>query len=356
MKKIVVLVLVAALIFAAAMLLKKRKNAVAEAPTATPPSYRVKTVTAQSRTLQETGSFLAKLEAEKSISLSSKLSGRIMEVLVRESQQVNKGDLLVRIDDAEISATINSLQVTLAALENEAKYSRDQYERNVALYRAGGLAREKLDASEVAAQSRNAALQSTRQKIKALQAQLDYLIIRAPFSGTVGTIFLRQGDLAVAGRPLLLLHSPRQKLTFSYVPETNTIAVDQDVLLDKQKIGRITTLYPDGNNGLSVAEVALDTLLARPNESYLTIEVVTRVETGCTLPVNALLHQQEGVVVMVHQDGHFASVPVTVKAQNSQYALIDPCVSLPVAVATETKLSLLPTLGNVSVDAGSKNE
>ncbi len=85
MKKIVVLVLVIALIFGAAMLLKKRKNAITEAPTATPPSYRVKTVTAQTRTLSETRTFLAKLESAKSVSLSSKLSGRITEVRVTES-------------------------------------------------------------------------------------------------------------------------------------------------------------------------------------------------------------------------------------------------------------------------------
>ena len=356
MKKIVVLVLVAALVFAAAMLLKKRKDAVAEEPTAAPPSFSVKTVTAQSRSLQESASFLAKLEAKKSISLASKLSGRIMEVKVREGRQVNAGDLLVRIDAAELSATIDSLKVTLAALENEANYSRDQYDRNVALYRAGGISREKLDASEVAFQNRNSALQSTRQKIKSLQAQLDYLLLKAPFTGTVGTIFLRQGDLAVAGRPLLLLHSPEQKLTFSYVPGTNAIAVGQDVLLDSQRIGRITTLYPDADNALSVAEVDLDTPLARPNASNLTIEVVTRVETGCTVPVNGLLHQQDGVVVMVHKDGRFSPVPVTVKAQNAHYALIDPCVSLPVAVATENKLSLLPALGNISVDSGSTDE
>ncbi len=230
-------------------------------------------------------------------------------------------------------------------------YSQDQYERDAALFNAGGLAKEKLDASEVVSISKNAELQATRQRIKALQAQRAYFFIKAPFDGTVGTIFLRQGDLATAGRPLLLLHSPGQKLTFSYVPDTSAIAVNQNVLLDLQRIGEITTLYADAQNGLSVAEIALDTHLSLPNESYLTIEVLTRVETGCTLPVNAFLHRKEGVAVMAYKEDHFEPVSVTIIAQDKQYALLDPCVSLPVAVAAETKLSLLPAFGNISVVA-----
>jgi len=131
-----------------------------------------------------------------------------------------KGDLLVQIDDREIRSTINSLEETLKSQEADLKYTLGLHARNQAIFKVGGLAREKLEASAVARAGKQAAVKATRQKIEAQEIQLDYLNIRAPFDGTVGAIFLRKGNLATPGQPLLTLHSLDRKLTFSYVPDT----------------------------------------------------------------------------------------------------------------------------------------
>ena len=356
MKKILLVVLVIVLAVGAGLLLKKRKKSVAETPRPTPPAFRVKTVMAHPGTIEETRTFLAKLEAKKSATLSAKQSGRITRMIASESQKVAKGDVLLHIDDAEIMATIDSLKSTLPALENETMYSKDQYERNRILFKAGGLAREKLDASEAVYLNKQAALESTRLKIKALRAQHTYYTITAPFAATVGSLFQQEGDLATAGLPLLSINSFEQKLTFSYVPEKSFIAIQQDVLLDNTRIGEISNLYADAENGLSVAEVLLDKRLDLANGSYITIDVVTRVKTGCTIPLNALVHQQEGVKVMAYKKKGFEPVSVTVLAENREFVVIDPCVSFPVAVAAETKLSLLPSFGAVRISTGNEHE
>ena len=47
------------------------------------------------------------------------------------------------------------------------------------------------------------------------------------------------------------------------------------VLLRGDRIGKISKIYDDARNGLSVAEVKLDQRIGQPNGSYLTIGVVT---------------------------------------------------------------------------------
>ncbi len=356
MKKIILILLLIIVIAAGAALLKKRKQSLTKAPLATPMTYTVKIVEPKTRTVSQTSTFLAKLESANSATISSKLSGRIKTLLVRESQKVDQGELLIRIDDQEIRTAIKALQAQLLFAEKQRDYSNTQYQRNLALFEVGGLAQEKLEDSEVSLSRAAATAEELEQKISSLKNELDYLELKAPFTGIIGAIFLRQGDLAVPGRPLLSLNSRPQKLTFSFTPGSNEISSGQEVRLNRVKIGETTNLYNDARNGLAVAEIALNERLERPNNSYLTIEVVTKTASGCTVPISALLHRKAGTSIMLYQDNHFKEKPVIILAQDQEFALIDPPVSYPVAVAAEAKLSLLPTYGRVRVISEDKNE
>ncbi len=357
MKKILAAILILLLVAGGVMLLKKRRDAIVDIPVAGKPVLTVQTVHAETGKVQDLRTFLARLEARDSALLSTKLSGQIVEVQVSENQRVGKGDLLMKIDDGEIAATIESLAVTLASLQYDLQFSQHQFETNQEIFAAGGLSKEKLDASQAAMQSRKALLDSTRQRMKALEAQRSYLNIKAPFAGTVGTIYLGRGDFATPGKVLLTVNSPDQKLTFTYVErEGRPVKTGQDVLLHGQKIGTIHTLYDDAVNGLGVAEVALQDALDLPKGSNLTIDVVVRLETGCSLPVDALLHRKDGVSVMAYNGKIFEAVPVTVTVEGGGSALIDPCIAAPVAVAAETKLGLLPGLDNIKVTSAGPYE
>ena len=356
MKKIILILLLIIVIAAGAALLSKRKQSLTKAPLATPMTYTIKIVEPKTRTISQTSTFLAKLESANSAAISSKLSGRIKTLLVHESQEVDQGDLLVRIDDQEIRAAIKALQAQLLFAEKQRNYSKTQYQRNLALFEAGGLAQEKLEDSEVNLSRAAATVEELEQKISSLKNELDYLAIKAPFAGIIGTIFLRQGDLAVPGRPLLSLNSRPQKLTFSFTPGADEISTGQEVRRNRVKIGETTNLYNDASNGLAVAEVSLNKRLERPNDSYLTIELITKTASGCTVPITALLHRKQGTSVMLYQDDHFKEKPITVLAQGKEFALIDPPLNHPVAVAAEAKLSRLPTYGRVRVISGDTNE
>jgi RND family efflux transporter MFP subunit len=355
-KKIIIVLLSLALLVSAAMLLKKRKQSVKNAPVPTPLTHQVKVVSASTEHLEQTRPFLAQLASEETAEISSKLSGQIKKVLVRENQPVKKGELLLQIDDLEIVSSIKSLQVSLAAQEKDVHYAKSLHERNRSLFDVGGLAREKFEASEVVLATKQAALETTRQKIIGLEVQLGYLNIKSPFDGTVGTIFSRTGDLASPGKTLFSINSPGQKLTFSYVPGEFAIQTGQEVLLNGRKIGQIIRLYSDADNGLSVAEIGVENHLDMPNNSYVTIDLLTFAGSGCCVPVTALLQKKEGTQVMLYGDGEFAPLPVTIIASNKDNALIEPCPASPVAVGAAAKLSQLPGFGEVLIHRSDADE
>lgn len=355
-KTLLIILLVVLTVLASLMLLSKRRHEVAETPVAKPMIHSVRTTLPKNRTLAQSSSFLAELTAEKSAAISSKFSGRISQFQVYENQQVQAADLLVKIDDQEIVTGIKSSQAQLVAAQKKHEYDQVQYDRNLSLYKIGGLSLEKLEASAVTRSTAKAAVKDLEQRINGLKSQLEYLNIKAPYAGIIGTIFLRQGDLASPGRPILTLNSLPQKLTLSFVPESTVLHPGQVVLRNGEKIGQISRLYNDAKNGLSIAEISPDKQLNLPSKSYLTIDVITKTATGCSLPIQALLHRAQGISIMIYQDNLFTEVPVKLNVKDDKFAIISPCVTQPVALAAEAKLSLLPAYGQVRVFSGLEDE
>lgn len=74
--------------------------------------------------LTETVSATGSLAALDNVDISSKITGRIVEVLVKENQHVNAGDVLVRLDDTALKATLAQMEAKL--VNAELTYNRDK--------------------------------------------------------------------------------------------------------------------------------------------------------------------------------------------------------------------------------------
>ncbi|EFK08799.1 efflux transporter, RND family, MFP subunit [delta proteobacterium NaphS2] len=350
MKKVLLVVLAAAIVASGVMLLKKRLREKNSALVPEAPIVSVRIVSSKEKVVRQTRGFLAQLSSVDTARMAGRASGLITRVFVTENQKVKKGDLLLQIDDREIRSAIRSLKETLKAQKADLVYARDVHSRNRAMFDVGGLAREKLEASQVARDQKQAVVEGTLARIAAQKIALDYLNIRAPFDGIMGEILLKKGNLATPGQPLLTIHAVLQKLTFSYVPGNFPILPGQIVLMGDEEIGRILKTYADAENALHVAEVALDQPISAPNDSFVSIAVVVFAEKGCTVPLDAVIHEKEGDRVMVYKERRFHGFPVKVLGRDRDYALIDPCPPFPVAVGAQAKLSLLESHKRVRVE------
>ena len=102
------------------------------------PAATVKTGVVERGNLVETISATGALSAVNNVDISSKITGRSVEVLVEENQHVNAGDVLVRLDDTALMATMRQMK---AKLDNaEANYNRFQK-----LVESGAISRSEYD-------------------------------------------------------------------------------------------------------------------------------------------------------------------------------------------------------------------
>jgi RND family efflux transporter MFP subunit len=155
-------------------------------------SVRVQTVESKSQPITEeiVGTVRAKLHA----TLEAKLSGRVVALPVVLGQRVKAGELVARLDAAEINARLEQAE---AALEQA---DRD-WKRVATLFEEQAVTRAEYDA----AQSRDRVAKGAAAEAKAM---MSYVEILAPFDGVVAGKWADVGDFAAPGKPLIALEDP----------------------------------------------------------------------------------------------------------------------------------------------------
>ncbi len=354
MKKIiiglVVLLVIAGILFKGKELMETRKDEIVKEPLPQKTHLSVSVAKAKQGIMKETQPYLAMVASDKSINVATKMAGYINKIYVEESQVVTKGQRLATIDESDINSNIALLRTTMAQQQNDLALAEQIYRRNQKLYEVGGLAKEQLDTSRVIMQGKSSAIKGTKQKIVQLQDQKNYLVIKAPFSGEIDALLMHEGDLAVAGKPILSMSNGDKKLVFSFVPSKESIKKGQDIYSDGELIGRVSKILTLAKQGLIQAEVALGRTLNLPVGATINIDVLTQQQEGCIVPNNTLLHKIDGDYLMVYKDSKFTASKVNTIMSQKNESMISPCPTTPIAVGSEVLLAKLPVYGQVDIN------
>jgi len=167
MKKILGIGMIVIIVLFAVKILNERKNKVENAASPVLPALSISLVRVEQGTVRKTENFLALLESQRQVKISTKLSGYIQKIAVEESQEVKKGDPLVEIDKGELLASLKTLEATLKQQESDYLIGKNVFARNQKLHTAGALPKEKLEELEIGLDGKKTQIVSTQEKIKA---------------------------------------------------------------------------------------------------------------------------------------------------------------------------------------------
>ncbi len=169
------------------------------------PSVQATVFTAAAQEVPSYYSTSGTVTSDHRVSISSRLSGYIREMKVREGDQVKANQVLVRIDPVDAKQALVQAQADLA----DAKADLERYEE---LQKSGAVSTQQV--SKVELRYTVAASQ-----VKQAKNQLSYAEVRSPVAGVVVDKRLSQGDLAAPGSPILTLEDPTSLLVETYVSE-----------------------------------------------------------------------------------------------------------------------------------------
>lgn len=169
---------------------------------------------------------LGTLSAEESVTISATVTEIVADINFRDGEQVDEGQLLIRLEDAEEQAQLRASQALRDERRNASTRATQLQDRNLA-------ARADVEDS----QSR---LRQAEADIQAIEARLSNYLIQAPFSGRVGFRNISVGTLVTPGMDLVTLDKlDVMKLDFS-VPEIFLGRLSPGLMLNTS-----TAAYPD---------------------------------------------------------------------------------------------------------------
>lgn len=222
---------------------------------AQPPPPKVQAVDAAMAEFTEGVDTVSTLEATNKVELAAQASGRILELKIRQGDQVQPGQLLLVLDQAQVQAQLAADRAKLAEEEARAATAKTDMQRYQYLSERGAASDQQLDQKRTAYLSRKEQVAVAREKIKATEATLSYSNLRAPSSGIVADVKVKVGDVVQQGDPFTTLVKNELLEARVEVPAVfaNRLAIGQPVLLSKPgsdvviQTGKVDMINPQVN-------------------------------------------------------------------------------------------------------------
>lgn len=266
------------------------------------------------RSIVEIVSANGKIQPETELKITSDVSGEIVDMLVKEGDQVKKGQLLCRIKpdiyestiervEASVNSTKANLKTNVAQLE-QAKANLANAEashaRNKKLFDQNAISQQEFDASKAQYEAAKANVEGLQENIKASEfnvkgmeaslkeasTNLDKTYIYAPVDGTVSKLNVEKGERVVGvtglqGTEILRLANLNEMEVSVEVNENDIIRVHKndtalievDAYMDKKFKGIVTEIANSANTtGITADQVTNFVVKIRIlRESYMSL-------------------------------------------------------------------------------------
>jgi membrane fusion protein (multidrug efflux system) len=273
------------------------------------PAVRIITLTLTPRRLVDKINLPAQIDPYEEVWVKAEVPGQVIEVLAKEGQMVQKGQVLMKIDDRDY-------RTRLARIEANYELAKLNYERTKTLVKKKIAALTKLD--EIEAQLKDLTAQRNEAKVA-----LSRTIITTPLSSLLNEISAKMGDYMGVGDPVAqILDIDSVKVTVG-VPESDVAAIfdlnEADIIIEALGKLRVTgkkiflSRKPRTLSRLFDLELSVHNPDGRILPGmFARVELVKHVyENAVALPLYAIITQEDERFVFVEKEGRVEKRRVT---------------------------------------------
>ena len=205
-------------------------------------------------TNNNTGSYVTasgKIEAENSANLSTRMMGYVTKVHVQVGQKVAAGQLLVSINNTDLQAKRAQIDASILQATASFNNTKKDYDRFVSLFKQQSASQKELDDMTARYEMAKAGLEGAQQMRNEVMAQFRYSNITAPFAGVVTNTYIKQGDMATPGMPLISIEGAAKLQVVAMVSENDIAKINKGMI--------VTVLVKSSNDKLNgkVSEVSI---------------------------------------------------------------------------------------------------
>lgn len=303
------------------------------------PAVPVEVAEAYRGDVEVTISFTGVLEPEMSVNVVHKTGGKVAEVRVKDGEEVRPGELLIRLDAAEISAQVAQAEAALLMAQVQFENAAQSLEDTRALYEAEIVSRQQFEQVETQYRVAEAQLAQAEAALQLARTQLDNTLLTAPISGTVSGVTVNPGEMISPGVPVVTINKMDTMQVRVQLTEKDVvrIALGQKVKIAVSAVssdlleGEVTAISPVADPMSKTYELKA----ALPNEagrlkagmSATLYAVVDAEKDTVIVPVEAVLTREGKPVVYVVEEGLARRRAVTLGLENGTLVSVREGVS-----------------------------
>ncbi|NOJ10917.1 efflux RND transporter periplasmic adaptor subunit [Vibrio splendidus] len=260
------------------------------------PAISVTTEKVNQDTWDKSLKVIGNIHSNQSIDVTSQMSGQVKEILFTSGQQVNKGDVLVKLDDALLKSNYKS-QLSKVELV------RVELMRNKLLLRNNSVSKNSVDKLQAQFNAEGA-------KLEYISTQIDYMKVKAPFSGSVGIRNIDVGDFINSSTAIVELEDKSKQYVDFSIPELylHDVKVGQDLQFNSEATndevfhGTISAIEPSSDSNTHNIELRAMANQAVPLEAGMYVDatlITSESDTIVAVPSVAISYTLYGNTVFV---------------------------------------------------------
>jgi len=362
MKTLLALVVVAALMAGGMYALNSRKASLAAAQLPAPLPAIVDVVKIAAGGSPLTVPAMGTVSSDQSVTLSTKITGRVLQIRKKEGDRVHKGEVIAELDAAELQAKraatqqqranldyeIASKQAALDALQVALANARDSHGRTEELLAVKWAPIEQAQTEETQIAALESQIAAARNAIagqrdakrvfdhslQEADALLGYARVVSPVDGTLAVRYVQEGDLAVPGKPLFYVTGQRDLYLTLRLP---TDLAAREIAWNGSRLPLVPR-NSAGQSGLAEYRSPLPAGAPLVEGEVAQVSVMTSTDPGPVIPLDALLSVNGRDFVLVFDGGKVEKQPVTVTHRGVEGVRVRE------ALAGKTLLSAMPDI------------
>ncbi|WP_368084992.1 efflux RND transporter periplasmic adaptor subunit [Vibrio splendidus] len=260
------------------------------------PAISVTTEKVNQDTWDKSLKVIGNIHSNQSIDVTSQMSGQVKEILFTSGQQVNKDDVLVKLDEALLKSNYKS-QLSKVELV------RVELMRNKLLLRNNSVSKNSVDKLQAQFNAEGA-------KLEYIATQIDYMKVKAPFSGSVGIRDIDVGDFINSSTAIVDLEDKSKQYVDFSIPELylHDVKVGQDLQFyseatnDEVFHGTISAIEPSSDSNTHNIELRAMANQAVPLEAGMYVDatlITSESDTIVAVPSVAISYTLYGNTVFV---------------------------------------------------------
>ncbi|WP_457596003.1 efflux RND transporter periplasmic adaptor subunit [Hydrogenimonas sp.] len=291
----------------------------------------VETMVPKTERVRLTLPYIAEVGSDNDTVVASRLAARV-EMIHREGARVKAGEVVAKLDTTDLEAKMATLrsQIVAAKAAVEAKKValkslRAVHARTEKLLKVRGASPERYEeeasriaAAEAGLKEAKAKVAGLRNQLEELRNQMRYAVLKAPVSGTIAKAYLHAGDMAMPGKPLLLIAAKAGDFLTLRLPSD---MAPKGVLFRHKHYD----LYPLRRSDDGLAAYRTKRLnLGLPRGEREDVRVVVFEGEAVRLPMDALLQSGGETRVFVLEKGKAHPRRVEILASGSEGVALSP--------------------------------